>query len=385
MRGNLRQRAKGTWTVTVELPRDPVTGKRRQVYETFRGNKRAAEKRLAELVASSQDGYVIRPEKITVREFLDLWLRDIAQRVRERTLTGYDSKMRCHVVPTLGTLVLRDVQPSHIQATYQQCLDAGLSARSVLNVHTILQAGLDYAVKLSYLSRNPCQAVTPPKPVRKEMRAMSPQEANKMLDAARETPYHAAFHTLLFTGLRRSELLGLRVRDMDLVLGTVHVAQAMLYLKGPRVVFTEPKTAKSRRTVALTPSNAVVLREHLAKLEADCLTLGLPITDDTLVFSWPDGRPMLPNSLTKAWHRLAGQIGLRGVRLHDARHTHASFMLAQGIHPKIVQERLGHSTIAVTLDTYSHVAPGLQAAAALAFDKMLQPDTQAEKAPANIH
>ncbi|MBI4200724.1 MAG: site-specific integrase [Chloroflexi bacterium] len=155
-------------------------------------------------------------------------------------------------------------------------------------------------------------------------------------------------------------------------------------LKGGKVVYTEPKSAKGKRTVALTPSNAVVLREHLTKLESDMSALGVAFTDDTNVFSWPDGRPMLPDATTKAWIRLVRGHGLKGIRLHDARHTHASFMLAQGVHPKIVQERLGHSTIAVTLDTYSHVAPGLQAAAALAFDKMLAPDTLAEKAPARI-
>ncbi|MFC1935152.1 tyrosine-type recombinase/integrase [Chloroflexota bacterium] len=280
--------------------------------------------------------------------------------------------------------MLRDLQPSHIQGLYRDLLAKGLSARSVLHVHHIFQEALEYGVKLSYIARNPCKAVAPPRSERKEMRTLAPWEANKVLDTARATPYYAIFYTALYSGLRRSELLGLRVRDVDLTLGTVHVAQAMHCLKGGRIVFTEPKSAKGLRTVALTPSNAIVLREHLAKLAMDMMALGVAFTDATQVFSWTDGKLMLPDSITHAWERLVEGIGLKGIRLHDARHTHASFMLAQGIHPKIVQERLGHSTIAITLDTYSHVAPGLQAAAALAFDKMLQQDTQAENTLAAV-
>ncbi|MFH1141149.1 MAG: site-specific integrase [Chloroflexota bacterium] len=380
MRGSLRQRARGSWSLKVELPRGP-DGKRRQLFETFAGNKKAADARLAELIASANDGYVIRPERVTVGELMGLWLQDHAAQVRASTIEGYSKKVRRHIAPALGNLALRALEPSHVQALYRELLGK-VSARTVLHIHRILQEGLDYAVKLAYISRNPCKAVTPPRPERKEMRAMSPQEANAVLEAARATPYYALFHTALYTGLRRSELLGLQVGNVDLTLGIIHVVRAMHVLKGGKVVYTEPKSAKGRRAVALTPSNAVVLRDHLAKLESNMIDLGVAFTDATPVFSWPDGRPMLPNGVSVAWRRLVRGLGLRGVRLHDARHTHASFMLAQGVHPKIVQERLGHSTIAITLDTYSHVAPGLQAAAALAFDKMLAPGTLAEKAPA---
>ena len=192
-----------------------------------------------------------------------------------------------------------------------------------------------------------------------------------MLDAAQATPYYAVIYTALFTGLRRSELLGLRVRDVDLILGTVHVSRALQTIKGNVLMFTEPKTARSRRTVALTPSNALVLRDHLNKLSADMAILGLTMNDDTLAFAWPDGRPLLPSTLSHSWVRLMRRVGLSGVRFHDARHSHASLMLAQNVHPKIVQERLGHSSIAITLDLYSHALPGLQQAAALGFDQVV--------------
>lgn len=380
MRGHLVKRARGSWSIVLDLPRE--NGKRKQQWIAVKGNRKQAEAKLTELLGQADSGYTLRPERITVQELVGLWLQDHAAHVRVRTLQGYESKMRSYVNGPLGMLKLRDLQPSHVQALYRNLLVKGLSAHTVLHVHRILQEALEYGVKLSYIARNPCKAVTPPRPERKEMRAMATWEANKVLDAAKATPYYALFHTALYTGLRRSELLGLRVRDVDLTLGTVHVAQTMHCLKGGKVVFTEPKSAKGRRTVALTPSNAVVLRDHLARLQVGREAIEIPLTDDVLVFSWPDGRPMLPDAVTHAWICLVDRIGLKGVRLHDARHTHASIMLAQGVHPKIVQERLGHSTIAITLDTYSHVAPGLQAAAALAFDKMLKPDASVEDVPA---
>ena len=141
-----------------------------------------------------------------------------------------------------------------------------------------------------------------------------------------------------------------------------------------RISFKEPKTAKSRRLIALSPSTAITLREHQTKQNALRKSLGYPaLSNSDLVFSRYDGSPLLPNSITHAWIKLVRRCGLHGIRLHDARHTHASLLLKQGVHPKIVQERLGHAGIAVTLDFYSHVAPGLQQAAANKFDDILLP------------
>jgi len=176
--------------------------------------------------------------------------------------------------------------------------------------------------------------------------------------------------------MRRSELLALRWCNVDLLLCQLSVTQSMQYLHNvapqDRITFKEPKTAKSRRLIALSPSNAIVLREHLEAQQKMRQSLGLqPLTDSDLVFAHYDGSPLLPDSITHAWMKLVRRCGLKGVRLHDARHTHASLLLKQGVHPKIVQERLGHSGIAITLDLYSHVAPGLQQAAASKFDDIL--------------
>ena len=176
--------------------------------------------------------------------------------------------------------------------------------------------------------------------------------------------------------MRRSELLALRWSDIDLELCQIYVNRSMQYIRGDdkknRIIFREPKTAKSRRLIALSPSTVIALREHRAKDTDLRQSLGYyPPSDDDLVFSHYDGSPLLPSSVTHAWIKLVRRCGLHGIRLHDARHTHASLLLKQGVHPKIVQERLGHGSIQITLDTYSHVAPGLQQAAAKKFDDII--------------
>lgn len=170
--------------------------------------------------------------------------------------------------------------------------------------------------------------------------------------------------------MRRSELLALKWSDIDLLLCQLSVNRTIHQLNSGDIAFRQPKTDKGRRLISLSPSTAILLREHRAQQELVCRMLGKSLADDELVFCQPDGNPLLPDSITHAWHNLAHRCGLDGIRLHDARHTHASLMLKQGIHPKIVQERLGHANIQITLDTYSHVAPGLQQAAALKFDEM---------------
>lgn len=203
------------------------------------------------------------------------------------------------------------------------------------------------------------------------MQIWSEDEVIRFLEAAKATPYYALFYLLLFTGMRRSEILALRWLDIDFMYGQIYVTRSLHHLKDGSYVFTQPKSERSRRTIALPPSAFLVLKEHLEAKEAEAILLGKTLSDNALVFC-NLGQPIRPDTITRAWPILAARVGVRVIRLHDARHTHASLMLKQGIHPKIVQERLGHSTISITLDTYSHVAPGLQEAAAKRFDDAFQ-------------
>ena len=382
MRGHIRRRSKGSWTLWVDLGRDPETGKRKQQLLTVRGNKKDAEKELRTVLTRSEGNIYIKPTKLTVGQYLEHWLQDYAiVNTGPRTYEGYAGIVHAHLIPALGSIPLVALQPQHIQTYYSKALQfgrkdgkGGLSTETIRHDHRVLFEALRHAVKQGMLIRNIAEAVDLPRPEYKEMATLGPEGVNKLLDAIRGTPYYDLFYTAIYTGLRRSELLALRWRHIDLELATLSVVETIHQLRNGEYVVRQPKSKRGRRLIALSPSLAILLREHKAKQELDRMLLGKPLLPNDLVFSNPDGTPLRPNSITRRFKNLADSIGFNEVRLHDLRHTHATLMLQQGIHPKIVSERLGHSTVAITLDTYSHALPGLQEAAAQRFDEGLQVD-----------
>lgn len=382
MRGHIRKRGKDSWTIVLSMGRDPSTGKRRQQWFTIKGTKKDAERKLSELLHQVDTGQFIKPAKITLAEFLDQWLSIyVIPNLSPKTAEGYAQIIRGHLIPGLGSIFLTELRPEHLQRYYSEKLSSGradgkggLSQRTVRHHHVTLHDALQSAVKWGLLGRNPADAVDAPRYQTPERRTLDEEDIHILLSAAKPTPYYALFYLALFTGMRRSELLALRWEDIDLDLSQVSVSRTLHQLRDRSIVFRAPKTAKGRRTVALPPSATLVLREHRERQNAIRDSIGKPIEEQDLVFSKPDGTPFLPDAVTHAWLKLVRRVGLAGVRFHDARHSHASLMLKAGIHPKVVQERLGHASIQITLDTYSHVAPSLQAAAAERFDEGFKPD-----------
>ncbi|MCX6009220.1 MAG: tyrosine-type recombinase/integrase [Chloroflexi bacterium] len=377
MRGHIIKRYKNSYTVVLNLGIDPITRKRKQQWISVKGTKKDAEKRLAEILHQLDNGTFMKPGKTTLAEYLTRWLREYAQpNLSPRTVEGYESIIRQHLVPNLGNIPLTQIKPEHLQRYYSEMLSGGrcdgrgnLNPVTVRQHHMVLHRSLHIAVKWGLISRNPADAIDLPHCQRPEMHVMNEDNIQTFLEAAKSTPYYTLFYMALFTGMRRSELLALRWCDVDLILGQISVNRSLHHLRDKSLVFRTPKTAKGRRTIALPPSAILVLKEHKKQQGQIRLMLGTLLVDDDLVLSQSDGRPLLPDTVSHAWAKLAQRTGLKGIRLHDARHSHASLMLKQGIHPKIVQERLGHASIQVTLDTYSHVAPGLQEAAAIRFDE----------------
>ena len=347
---------------------------------SVKGTKKEAEKRLAELLHQLDNGTFMKPAKTTLGEFLERWLKDYQPNLSPRGFERYEGIIRSHLIPGLGSMPLTQLRPEHLQKHYTAKQNDGLSARTIRYHHAVLHVALKTAVQWGLLSRNPADAVTTPRVRRNEMQTWGEHEISQFLDAAKDSPYYALFYTALFTGMRRSELLGLKWGDVDFIMSQIYVNRSLHHLKDGSYIFTEPKSAKSRRTIALPPSATLLLKEHQEKQKLERVMLGIPLTDSDLVFSTLEGKPFRPNTITRAWTMLATRAGLRIIRLHDARHTHASIMLKQGIHPKIVQERLGHASIQMTLDTYSHVAPGLQEAAAKRFDELVTPRRENEAA-----
>ncbi len=372
MRGHITKRGHNSYSIVINLGIDSATGKRKQQWVSIKGTKKDAEKHLAELLNQIDTGSFIKPIKTTLAEYLERWLKDyVWPSLAPRTAEGYEHIMCHHVIPVLGNMVLNKFKPENLQRYYSEKLSSGLSAQTVRHHHTALHKALHTAVEWGLLSRNIADAVNPPRAQHTEMQTWNEDEVSHFLEIAKVSHYYALFYTALFTGMRRSEYLALRWSDLDLLLCQAYVNRSLHVLKGGQVVYRSPKTAKGRRMIALSPSMASVLREHYEKAKLERAMLGVSLKDDDLVFCQPDGSPLLPNTVTHAWIKLVRRTGQKSIRLHDARHTHASLMLKQGTHPKVVQERLGHAGIQITLDTYSHVAPGLQEAAAKRFDDIL--------------
>lgn len=373
MRGHIVKRYKNSYTIVLSLGVDPATGKKKQQWVSVKGTKKDAEKRLAELLHQLDNGTFMKPCKTTLAEFLERWLKDYAKpNLSPRGFERYESIARVHLIPSLGSIPITQLRPEHLQRHYTAKLNEGLNPLTVRYLHVVIHKALQTAVKWGLVSRNVADGVDVPRARRTEMQTWDEDDIARFLEGAKDSPYYALFYTALFTGMRRSELLALSWRDMDFIFSQVSVNRSLHQLKDGSYIFTQPKSAKSRRTIALSPSAILTLKEHKEKQEATRAMLGISLKDDDLVFSTLEGKPLRPNTVSRAWTMLAARCGLKPIRLHDARHTHASLMLKQGVHPKIVQERLGHATIAVTLDTYSHVAPGLQEAAAARFDELLK-------------
>lgn len=380
MRGHLIKRSKDSWSIVLDIGRDPVTGKRRQQWTTVRGTKREAERKLTGIQNKIDMGLFVKPSKLTIGEFLQDWLSSyVTTNVRAATAEGYRIIVERHLTPALGKLIMSELKPSHLRAYYTKALEngrtdgrGGLSARTVIHHHRVLREALSHAVKWELTGRNVADAVVPPRSVAKEMGSLDSAGVRQLLTAASGTLYFPLIHLAAYTGMRRSEILGLRWKDVDLHMMTVSVAQVLHCLPGGRIVFEQPKTSRSKRLVGLSPEAALALRAHQEVVEADQEQLGSQITGERLVFSQPDGSPMLPNTVTHAFAKIARRAGLTGITFHSLRHSHASIMLQQGVSSKTVADRLGHSTVVITLDTYSHVTPGIKEDAAMRFEEAIR-------------
>jgi integrase len=373
MAGHIRKRGSGSWTVVVDLGRDPVTGKRRQTWRTVRGTKRDAEALLVSLLHERDTGIDIQPGRVAAGQYLRRWLEAYAQpNTAPKTFRRYEELIRLHLLPSIGSIELGKLRPAHIQHVYGRLQEKGLSPRTVLQCHRVLREALQHAVRWQLLSRNPADAVEAPRYSRYEVPALVPDDLRRLLDEADKSRFGAIVRLAVMTGLRQGELLGLRWQDVDLQAGALRVRQACQWLPRQGFIFRPPKSHRSVRPVALSPAAVARLREHRSSQLEERLVAGPAYEDMGLVFATAVGRPLHPSVLRKAWLKMVEKSGLGRLRFHDLRHAHATLMLQQGVHPKIVSERLGHSGVSITLDTYSHVLPGLQAQAAAQLDLLIE-------------
>lgn len=379
-RGSVIKRG-DSWRICVELP--PENGRRRQKWETFHGTKREAERRLTELLALVDQRKLGADTKMTLAAFLERWLQDYASAKAPKTCERYRQLVRNQIVPHLGDVRLDKLTPSHIvrllailrEAPKGNRREGTLSPQTLRHVYTCLHVALGCAVKWQLLAVNPADAVDAPPLHRLEMRTFTVEQARDFLAAAAEegAKWHAYFYLAITAGLRTAELKGLRWQDVDLDKGAINVQRTIQRVSRIGRVVRQPKTAGSRRPVPLDGTAVALLRRHRAEQAAYRLQMGPLWQDQGLVFASEVGTAIEDCRIHKVFTRVCHLAGVPRIRPYDLRHCCATFLLAAGVHPKVVAERLGHSSVNLTLTTYSHVLPTLQQDAAETLGRLLKP------------
>jgi integrase len=365
--GQVRRRADGRWEGRFTAP----NGQRRSV---FGRTKDEVARELRDATMARDRGTLPAPNRATVAGYLATWLAGAQPALRPMTFQSYESIIRTQLAPRLGRIRLTQLRPHHVQQMHTEMLAAGLSPKYARNVHGVLHRSLDRAVQWRQLAVNPADGVDLPQREPREMSALSPDQARAVLEAAAEDPLAALWMLMLTTGLRQGELLALRWRDVDLDAGRLAVtansvrvtshARGLLGLTSPEPFRGEPKTTRSRRVVEMPALAVEALRRH--REHTSVVNMG------GLIFTRPDGRTIAVQTVYNGWHRLLERAGVPPVRPHDARHTTATLLLGQGVHPKLVSEMLGHATVAITLDLYSHATPAMHREAASTLDSLLR-------------
>ena len=380
MRGSLRKRSKVSWTITLTLGRkiDPKTGKSKVNQKTYtvRGTKAEAEARLAELLHQYNRGELIEPTKMTTGEWLQRWI-DVyvknSKKKRLRTIETYESVVRRHLIPAFDKIPLQQLSAGHIQHYYNT---SELASSTLEQHHAILHQALKVAtINERLLNVNPAEMVVE-KPVAEknfDMQVWDEEGVRRFLTVARDAGTEVeAFYTLAIeTGMRKGELCGLMWDDVDINARRISVRRTLLKA-GPEPVLGVPKTGRGR-AITISPQTASLLRKHQLRQKELKLSLGGAYKDRDFVFAKENGDPIQINNFgQRSFANLIESAGVKKIRFHDLRHTCATLLLAKGINPKIVQERLGHSDISMTLNRYSHVTPTMQDQAARLLGDALQ-------------
>ena len=374
-RGSVAKR-NGSWGFRVDAGLDPETGSRRQIRRQGFPTKRQAEAALAELQKTVNDGAVVLATGMRLGDFLDEWLAGQRSRLRPSSHYSYaiaTKRLKKH----LGGCKLQALTPLQIEKVYAGLLDHGgragepLSPKTVKNTHVVLRKALADAERLGLVSRNAAAAARGPAASRPEMQTWSSDQLKSFIDSAARSRLRHAFTILATTGMRRGEALGLRWRDVDFDSSQIAIVQTVSMVDG-KIVIGQPKTSGSRRTVYVHDTTTKALRQQRQLQAEERLAAGPGWEiDNDLVFRSVTGAPVNPDWFSRQFNDLVERTDVPRIRLHDLRHTNATLSLKAGVHPKVVSERLGHSSIAITLDLYSHVTPGISREAAAAVESMM--------------
>ena len=385
-RGSIRRRGKQSWELKFETGVDDK-GKRKTLYVTVRARRQDAEKRLTELLREADTGTLVEPSKITIAEYLRGWLGHPPKEgepppappagISPKTAERYREYAENQIIPHLGTITLQKLRPSKIEQWHGELLKAGstrgkpLAPTTVGHCHRLLHQALKRAAKTEIVSRNVAAVISPPSGKRRKVRILAADEIADTLARFKGHNLYTIAVLDLATGLRRGELVGLRLTDLDLDIGTVRVCRSVEQTAaGLRI--KEPKTEKGWRTLTIPANVIAVMKEHRREMLEARLKAGLGKPDaDTLVFSEPDGSILPPNRLSWLWRSAVKHLKAPKVNLHALRHTYASALIAAGLDVITVQHKMGHATATTTLNTYGHLFKKDDRAAVSAIEAVL--------------
>lgn len=365
--GGLYQRKDGKWCGAISLGQDSSGRRRRKVF--VRDTKAEAKDAMQKEQLRIAGGGSIDPSNATLGLFMEEWLEKIVKHTTQpNTYRAYEISARVHVLGTrLAKMKLRAITPLIIQAFYAELADNGISGRVREGVHLVLSMALDVAQKQGHIVANPCAVVDKPRREKREMKVWDQTQAIAFMNEARQDRLWALYALAISTGISEGELFGLKWTDIDLDAKTVSVQRSLVEIAG-KITEGPPKTKNRLRRIDLPELAVEALKKHRRLMLAEGNAAA------TYVFCDTEGGPLRKSNMTRrSFYRLIEQAGVTRIRFHDLRHTCATLLLKEGVHPKVVQERLGHANISVTLDIYSHVLPGMQRDASDRIDGVLKP------------
>lgn len=329
--------------------------------------KEEVKRKRRELLANADKG-LLPSSKQSLAEYMTWWLADVVKPSKPAsTYRIYEQLTRLYIVPVLGNVKLAKLEPAYVQKLHAEMQAKGLSRNTVQRAHRVLHNALNRAVEWGYIPRNVATVVHPPTPEKGDMRVLDVRQSERLFEAARGTRWEALITLAIATSLRESELLGLKWADLDLERGKLTVQRKLSSLTRQ---LEDPKTPGTRRSMRLPTYATRALLAHRASQNEARLIKGGDYQDNGLVFATYDGKPLIARNVTREFKKLLERAGLPDVRFYDLRHTAATLMLLQGIPARVVQERLGHSQISLTLGTYSHVLPSMDDDAAARMDAL---------------
>jgi integrase len=361
--GTVYQRSSGVWLAQVSL-------QGRRLSKSF-STQKEAKLWIKKMLEQIDTGLSFSGAKLTLGEYLQSWLQNAKGSIRPKTYDQYEGIVRNHLAPALGSIRLSELQPNHIQNLYGQLTENGISPRTMQLIHSVIRRALVIAQRQGLIGRNPAQVVEPPRYSKGEMQVLTDTQARQFLIAAQRSRNEVLYHLAITTGMRQSELLGLKWKDVDWAACTIQVRRQTQRVRGKGITFSEPKTRSGNRLIQFGSETLKLLSNQRKRLDIERQSKDWQ--DNDLIFPSVIGTPLDQRNLLREFKELLKAARLPDMRFHDLRHTAATLMLLNGIPLLVVSRRLGHAKPSITLDIYGHYLPGMQNEAAALMDELVTP------------